>query len=136
MACHYLLTVLSGDYPGEKVRVLNFSQNKTELFGIFSALGCRDTEVIEAKGAAHYITGASNTMNSQPNYRGLPFQTTAYKTIETQQEATFRGRKAKIFSPVKIPMPLPAEMQFFGRHASSVSVTETANLTLEGLMPA
>ena len=49
-------------------------------------------------------------------YRGVSYQASAYKTIETNQQATYRGRKANVISPVKPSVTLPADIQFFGRH--------------------
>ena len=52
-------------------------------------------------------------------YRGVSYQASAYETIETNQQATFRGRKVNAMSPVKPSVPLPADIQFFGRHTPS-----------------
>lgn len=105
---------------------------------MFSAEQFLDTGVIEAPGAAHLTRGASDIMNSQTklSYRGLPFQMTVCNTVETQQEATFFGRKATVISPVKSPVTLPADMQFFGQQATAATLAQTIDLATDGWVPA
>ncbi len=50
------------------------------------------------------------------NYRGISYQASSFETVETNQQTTFRGRRANVISPVKSPSTLPADIQFFGRH--------------------
>ena len=52
-------------------------------------------------------------------YRGVSYQASACETVETNQQTTFRGRKANVISPVKPSVTLPADIQFFGRHTPS-----------------
>ncbi|MGK7906726.1 MAG: hypothetical protein AB4040_05780 [Synechococcus sp.] len=75
-------------------------------------------------------------MNTQLSYRGLPFQMNTYKTVETNQEAVFRGRKSKVLSPVKHLAPLSADIQFRGRKVANNAATESIHLNTAGLMPA
>ena len=49
-------------------------------------------------------------------YRGISYQAPKYETVETNQQTTFRGRKANVISPVKPSVTLPVDIQFFGRH--------------------
>lgn len=70
------------------------------------------------------------------NYRGLPFQLTVCNTVETRQEASFLGRKTTVFSPVKPPMTLPSDMQFFGRQATPATLARTIDMAIDGWVPA
>lgn len=75
-------------------------------------------------------------MNSQPSYRGLPFQMTAYKATESEREAMFLRRKAKVSPPIKPDTPLPADLQFFGRHAIPGTLERSLILDIDGLATA
>ena len=105
---------------------------------MFSAGQIRDTVVIAAQGEAHTTIATSDIMksNAKLTYRGLPFQMTVCNTIETQQQATFLGRKAAVISPVKTPVTLPADMQFFGRQATAATLSKTIDLASEEWAPA
>ena len=74
-------------------------------------------------------------MNSQLTYRGLPFHTATYRTIETKQEALFLGRKANVISPVKSPLPVPVDIQFRGRQATPATLERNIVLDIAGWMP-
>ncbi len=54
-------------------------------------------------------------MNSQPNYRGLAFEFSAYKTAEAGTVTMFLGQKARSVQPLKPAVALPANLQFLGR---------------------
>ena len=75
-------------------------------------------------------------MNTQLRYRGLPFQMSACKIVETEQVTVFRGRKTKITSQVKQPARLSAGIQFRGRKVSGNSTEAINYLNISELMPA
>ncbi|MGK7908469.1 MAG: hypothetical protein AB4040_14775 [Synechococcus sp.] len=65
-------------------------------------------------------------------YRGVSYQASACATVETDRQTTFRGRKANVISPVKSPATLPADIQFFGRHATPATLERTIILDVSG----
>ena len=75
-------------------------------------------------------------MTFQATYHGRPFQITTFKTVETKQQAMFLGRKAYISSPMKSPAPLPADIQFFGRHTTKGTAPQIVGINSDGLVPA
>ena len=114
---------------------LNILLNKPEAFCISSTGRFRDTECIEAKGTAHTLL-EQDIMTFQATYRGLPFQSQSFETVETIQQGMFLGRKANIVSPIKSPVILPADIRFFGRQATAVTTSKNIVMDLSGLVPA
>ena len=75
-------------------------------------------------------------MQSQPTYRGLPFQMTSFETIDLDRQAIFLGRTANIVSPIKSRTVLFSDIQFLGRRPISPTITNCIESDLEGLVPA
>ncbi|MGK7912080.1 MAG: hypothetical protein AB4050_11470 [Synechococcus sp.] len=75
-------------------------------------------------------------MTFQATYRGLPFQSQSFETVETKQQATFFGRKAYISSPMKPHVSLPADIQFLGHHTTKAIAPQTVVINSDGLVPA
>ncbi|MGK7909949.1 MAG: hypothetical protein AB4050_00480 [Synechococcus sp.] len=75
-------------------------------------------------------------MTLQATYRGLPFQSQSFETVETKQQAMFLGRKAYISSPMKPHVSLPADIQFFGHRTTKAIAPQTVGINSDGLVPA
>ncbi|MGK7906695.1 MAG: hypothetical protein AB4040_05620 [Synechococcus sp.] len=65
-------------------------------------------------------------------YRGVSYQASVCETVETDRQTTFRGRQGNVISPVKSPATLPADIQFFGRHATPATLERNIILDVAG----
>lgn len=54
-------------------------------------------------------------MNTRLKYRGLAFGFTVYTTAEIDGTSMFLGQTCSSTQPLKPPVSLPANLQFFGR---------------------
>ena len=75
-------------------------------------------------------------MTYQATYRCLPFRATVFETVETSQQAMFLGRTTNITSPVKSPVFLDPDIQFFGRQATSATISKNIVLDIDAWVPA
>ena len=112
------------------IESLNKPERAPELSGIFSAERFRDTELIEAQGTAR--KPQEQNIMANLTYRGVSYQASTAQTVETEQQTTFRGRKSNIISPVKTPVAVPADIQFFGRHATPATLDRNIVLDVAG----
>ena len=75
-------------------------------------------------------------MTNQTTYRGLPFRAKVFETVETTQQAMFLGRTANITSPLKSPVNLDPDIRFFGRQATSATISKNIVLDIDAWVPA